>query len=393
MKRALLAATLVLLAAAPSQADDVIAPTDGDGSLAGYGGWLAWSDQEPGSFRLKLRSPDGKITTAPVRSLGYPFTVSLGPDARGRIVAVYQRGDNIRQLDLLSGRDRVVVKGSNPAIWRSALVFTRTVGECERVYVLERNKVREISPRRPCLDGTTRSVAIRDTNVAISSFYEGDAEDESFLEDVRLYSTKRRTSKVLVRKSYSQETNHLGHVVIDQRFVTVTNYGLNTKPGFLRIPLRGGRPTRIGAHVPLAGPLAQISAGVFAYTQSQGTAPDEEAGEGSLATRVILGTPVSVAPHPLPPELEFDVDFEHGQATGRLVRRVFAGSRLVRTEPVAGIAVALRQRKAFEGFQYTPFKATTGPDGRFTIVVPHDRFETVAVAATPGCDTWSHSEP
>src|SRR3954468_23051268 len=82
----------VVVSASPAGADDLVADVARDTPISAYGGVLAWSDFDAasGSYRLMLRRGE---TTAPAAmpSAKRPFDVSLGPDARGRVLAVYTR--------------------------------------------------------------------------------------------------------------------------------------------------------------------------------------------------------------------------------------------------------------------------------------------------------------
>ena len=60
--------------------------------VAGFGGWLLWSryDAKRRVYRL-VGLHEGRVRTLAIRSRSVPFDVDLGPDARGRTVAVYSR--------------------------------------------------------------------------------------------------------------------------------------------------------------------------------------------------------------------------------------------------------------------------------------------------------------
>ena len=117
---AVLAATL--LAAAPASADEVVAELHRDTPIAAHGGALAWSQYDPASRRYRLVVRRGGVATTRARSAARrPFDVSLGPDAHGRLVALYTRcrtatrGCDVYRYDLASRRERRLATVSSPA--------------------------------------------------------------------------------------------------------------------------------------------------------------------------------------------------------------------------------------------------------------------------------------
>jgi hypothetical protein len=125
--------------------------------LAAYGGVLAWSHWDPVAqvFRLTARI-HGRTDLLPVRARAVPFDVDLGPDGRGRTVAVYSRcsradeavweqgvtatraplprGCSLYQYAFATGRERRLgtAAGSGsfylPSIWRDELAYVRVRG-------------------------------------------------------------------------------------------------------------------------------------------------------------------------------------------------------------------------------------------------------------------------
>jgi hypothetical protein len=93
--RAILAATAVLcVCAAPASAVGVrrIASEAVVSKLAAFGGIVAWSHYGAtiGEYRL-MAYVHGRASTLPVAPRRVPFDVSLGPDGKGKAVAVYSR--------------------------------------------------------------------------------------------------------------------------------------------------------------------------------------------------------------------------------------------------------------------------------------------------------------
>jgi hypothetical protein len=76
-------------ATAPAAADAVVATLERDTPVAAYGGVVAWSAFDASTDRYQLVLHQGGVTAAaPVAPAARPFDVSLGPDARGRVVAL-----------------------------------------------------------------------------------------------------------------------------------------------------------------------------------------------------------------------------------------------------------------------------------------------------------------
>jgi hypothetical protein len=150
--------------------------------VAGYGGWLVWSRAErwgprPYIFRYRLVAlHQGRLRVLSVRRRSVPFDVDVGPDARGRVVAVYSRcrtepapfgitdpsphyrtGVDCRlyEYDLAAGRERRLVvpvprHGSlfMPTIWRDRLAYAVSVSQSPHARKPVRLYVR-VGERRP----------------------------------------------------------------------------------------------------------------------------------------------------------------------------------------------------------------------------------------------------
>ena len=92
--RLLVAAALTFsLAPDTANADDVLAtlPSLQQGRLSAYAGQVVWSEQITQDVNVLMRWRAGRVDRLPVRSRKVPFDLDLGPDARGRAVAVYSR--------------------------------------------------------------------------------------------------------------------------------------------------------------------------------------------------------------------------------------------------------------------------------------------------------------
>ena len=132
------------LAPGTASADDVLAtlPSLQTGRLSAYAGQVVWSQQRSPNVNVLMRWRAGRVDRLPVRSRMMPFDLDLGPDARGRAVAVYSRcaGErvgvlpdrrcDVYQLSLTSGRERRLRRVSTsrasefaPTIWRGNIAY------------------------------------------------------------------------------------------------------------------------------------------------------------------------------------------------------------------------------------------------------------------------------
>ena len=86
-------------------------------------------------YRLVARR-HGRTTTLPIRSFAVISDASLGPDRRGRVVAVYSRcgsrGCDLHEFRFRTGRERLLrhlssrsTSESAPTIWRDRVAFLR----------------------------------------------------------------------------------------------------------------------------------------------------------------------------------------------------------------------------------------------------------------------------
>lgn len=160
----------VLLLVAPPDAlaaERVLASERAYTSVVVFQDTVAWSSLDArGRYRLTIYA-GGKVVHPRVRSRPVRFDVDLGPDARGRTVAVYSRcreedrtvltprGCDIYQLDVRSGRERRLgftgsrgYSETSPSIWRRLVAFARYRDPPNRQYaVLHQLQVRSIGGR------------------------------------------------------------------------------------------------------------------------------------------------------------------------------------------------------------------------------------------------------
>jgi hypothetical protein len=170
-----IAATAVMLAMAPGAvaSDEVLASLPPGAAFAvrmsAYAGHVVWSEAVGPGRHVLMRWHEGRVDRLPVAERAVPFDVDLGPDARGRPVAVYSRcpgetenatpvgGCDVYRLVLQRGRERRIRRASTatsseyaPAIWRGNLVYasSRTAAGPAAVMLLRRGARRAIALRR-----------------------------------------------------------------------------------------------------------------------------------------------------------------------------------------------------------------------------------------------------
>lgn len=420
VRKALLALAVALCALPSSaRADEAIDQVLRETPLAAHAGWSAWSRAEAGRYRLVLRDPSGTIVRPTLPASSRPWDVSLGPDARGDVVAVYQRCDtrgcDIRRLNVESGREDTLgsvssptYREATPAIWRSRVAFTRRVRGCDVPYV------KDLASRAPsrrllrskCLTTPAGHLAIRGTRVVVSSLDLSEADANGAgrkTAEVRRYSAKAGgpSSAVLLRLGFGEESNLFGQVALDEHHVTTVRHGVRQPHAFVRVQTFGGTPAEVRAHVPLTGSFAKPSDGRSLYLEAQ---DDEiDSCSGSVPCRVIVGdrSPFGRQVRTLAPRLTVEyVTDRPGRPRqneplpfrGALTRAVVQDGQVIRTEPVTGAAVELRRRTLTDTYEDTAYRGITGPDGRYEIVVPpplpREPWFT-AVAATPRIATWA----
>jgi hypothetical protein len=410
-------AVVALIPAAPAAADQPIAEIGRESPVAAYGGWEAWSafDEASGSYALTLRDPQGAVKPAPLAPSDQPWDVSLGPDARGDVVAVYRSCDedgcDVRRLNVATGRDQALRSVSSPsydeatpAIWRSTVVFTRHVGRCDVPYVKD---LRSSKPSRrllksKCLTTPAGQAAIRGSRIVISSMDLSHADSNGAgrkTSELRAYSSRAAGSRVIDQQTFGEESNLFGQVALDARYAYTVHYGLHPATAFVRVAFSGGAPQEVRALRELTGAFAKPSANGSIYVERQG---GEEAGcDGFTDVPCrLVEAPSSpwLGQRTLTPQLSvaYVGQPRRGQPltfTGALTQQTAAGNSIAGTAPLAGVAVELYHRTGSspERFEATGLRAVTAADGSYSIVLPTagaDPWYT-AVAATPGVATWA----
>lgn len=136
-------ATLTLVAAAivvtsgTAAADTRLTRVSKPTPIAAFNGMVTWSDYNPGTKRFRLRyRVNGRTRTASVRPSTRAFDVDLGPDERGRFLAVFSRCTrddcDLYQYRFSTRRERKLRGVSSeryeermPTVWGSRIAFVR----------------------------------------------------------------------------------------------------------------------------------------------------------------------------------------------------------------------------------------------------------------------------
>jgi hypothetical protein len=415
---AVLALALVLVPAATAAADQPVAELLRDAPLAGYGGWEAWSafDESTGRYTLTLRDPAGGALKTPLPSSKRPWDVSLGPDAHGNVVAIYQRcgssGCDIRRMDVATGAEQTLESVSSPsydeatpAIWKSTVVFTRDVKGCDVPYVKDLGS--SASSRRllksKCLTTPAGHTSIRGTRILISAVDlshtdAGGAGEKT--SELRKYSSTSSGSQVIAKQTFGEESNLFGQVAQDDRFAYTVHYGVHPTETFERIAWSGGKIEEVRTFRTITGGFAKPTADSSLYVEDQSGGEGGCDGFTDVPCRIVRAPaiPFGGVQRTLTPQLTvaYQGQPHSGQPltfSGALSQQVVAGDAVVSTTGLAGVSVELYHRTGSspERFDATGLRAVTGADGSYAIVLPAagaDPFYS-AVAATPDVATWA----
>jgi len=410
-------AVLALVPAAPASADQAIAEIGRESPVAAYGGWQAWSafDESAGTYALTLRDPNGAVKAAPLAHSKKPWDVSLGPDSNGDVVAIYRKcgssGCDVRRLYVATGRDQLLKSVSSPqydeatpAIWRSTVVFTRHIGDCDVPYVkdLSSSKSSRRLLKSKCLTTPPGQAAIRGSRIVISSVDLSQADSNGAglkTSELRLYSSTKSGSNVIDHMNFGEESNLFGQVALDDKYVYTLHYGVHPTNSFTRVPLAGGTPQELPVVRTVTGAFAKPSANASIYVELQGGEDSDCDGFTDVPCRLVYA-PASpwAGPRTLTPQLTvaYTGTPHSGQPltfTGVLSQTTVNGKAIVGSASLAGVTVELYHRTGSnpERFDATGLRAVTDAAGNYSIVLPAvgaDPFYT-AVASTPGVATWA----
>ncbi len=426
-----LAAAAALCVAVPAHADVFVAELSRDTPIAAYGGVLAWSEHDAatGRYRLMIAKGTGSLEPARVRTSAQPFDVSLGPDRRGNVVALYTRCRtratkcDIFRYALVGEQERRLGFSSSqadeawPVQWRDRVAFVRRhtkggrgeISDCDVPYV--KTLTSSAPPRR--LDrgscGLTTGMSMRATRIVQVTFG-SPASATRFDSQVRVLSARGGAVRVVARQGSGEESNEFVSPNQSSHAIWLTRTGVNPEPTFVTIDLqrRTPRTREVRAHTELTGAFARDDrSGAFFYVEGGGFRGDGCAQAAPVPCRLVRASvgPFSPLPRPLLPVLSIASTGERVPSpvygdpfvvSGRLTRKVVVFGNVARTDPIAGIGVSLLRRvedplrpEAGTRLEPTGIVATTGADGRWatTLAGPPAQPWFSAVASAPGVPT------
>jgi hypothetical protein len=421
-----LCAALAALVAPPAAgADAVVAELPRDSPIAAYGGVVAWSDYDAatGRYRLVIRRGD-QAAPATIAGSRRAFDVSLGPDARGRVVALYTRcrtanhGCDVYRYDVGADSERKVAAVSSPARdeawpvqWRRRLAFARrertyavadkqsdgqfrpdprgkrgggTLVQCDVPYVT----VLSAHARSRRLDrglcAPTTGMSIRDGRIVqVTDVNQGGAGSET---QVRVLRADGGVARVLARSPggeggyspFSSPSQSASAV-----WLTRTGLREGVRRGFLRIGVASGRLTVVDSNAPLAGRVARDERGTFWYVQGPEPGWDYH-GEPPFCTSELQpcrlvrasASPFSSATRALLPRLRFSVgesqditspSSEPIVLSGDLTRAFVRNGTVLRRQPLGAVSLGLLRSNDPEGpLAATGLTTTTDQAGRWS---------------------------
>ena len=421
------AVVAALFAPAPASADEIVAQLAAQTPVAAYGGALAWSAYYPPlkSYLLVIRQGGGAGVPARMGPSERAFDVSLGPDSRGRVVALYtrcrtaargrtpERGCDVYRYDLRTRRESKLASVSSPALdeawpaqWRDRITFARRA----RTHVVDGFDhrpdptgrgpllacdipyVKTLSSRAPSrrLDrsqcGSTNGMAIRGaTIVHVAGVSQGGAGSES---QVRSLRARGGAARILARTGggeggYSPFTSP--SLSASAVWLTRTGRRFGVQQGFLRIDLRSRRLTTVAANLNIGDSIARDERGTFWYVQEPEPEFDGESRcLGALETCRLVqasASPFSGATRTLLARIRVAAPASRTISafasdpialTGDLTSAVVRGGAVVGRVPVSGFTVRLLLTANIDApGPFTPTGRTTTTDqaGRWSFAL------------------------
>lgn len=390
----------VLTIAAPASADNLVAQLRRDTPIAANSGVVAYSSHDAAGYHLML-VPGG---AAHMPASAQPFDVTLGRDARARLVALYTRcangttGCDVYSYDLRDEVQRKVTAVSSPTqdeAWpvqsRNRLVFVRRratggTGEVKECDLLYAKLLSSPAPSKRLKGGTcgqTTGLSLLGTRIAQTTF--GSPPTVSrFDSQVRVLSALGGQFRLLAHASSGEESNEFDSPSQSAGSVFVSHVGVSPAPAFVRIDRLSRRQTQVPAHTNLTGPLARDERGTTWYVEN-GAFRGESCNDAvPVPCRLVRASanPFSATERALLPQLTIAAPSDHGLVTfgdpfvlsGRLTQTFVSGVRVVKTDGLGGVPLEILNRVAdpsapglHEDFQPTGVFVTTGADGSWSL--------------------------
>ena len=401
-------ALAALLAPDGARADSLVAELARETPISAYGGALAWSAYDEATRRYALMIRQGARTAAaPVATAKRAFDVSLGPDVRGRVVALYTRcrtavhgcdvyryGLRARSEQRLAAVSSPVLDEAWPAQWGDRIAFSRRIHArpashrgrprwCPTPFV-KRLSSRAPSRRLDSRCGPTVGIAIRGQRIIQVTDNTGDS-------DVFLLHARGGAARLLGHGGSGEGGSSpfvSPNLSASALWLTRTGEREGVPEGFLRIDLPSGRMTTVRSNVPLAGRVARDERGSFWYLQGREPSIDDHgappfcesaldpcrlvrasASPFSAVTRVLLPRLRRLSPDA--PYLTVFAD-EPVALRGDLTQPVVRASQLVAQRPVGAATLSLLVSTSFAADgALAPTGVTTRTDaaGRWSVVL------------------------
>lgn len=413
---ATLAAALALPALA--RADVAMMSLPRDTHISAYKGTLAWSqlDTASGNYRLMLTDvKSGKTTMPKVSWRKNPFDVTLGPDKKGRTVALYSHCDkegtgetgngdagcDAFRYDLRTKRERKlpfnVDRDSEewPAQWygQYSYVEVRTGGtayqleaanRCDRVLSTKgAAEHTRLNAHGTC--GIVTGQVLRGTTVAQTVMYVRPPIDGKVRKytELRVLSTKGGAGTRLLLSKLQDGSDIYSSPGLDAKYAYAVRTGGSVTPRFVRVSLSTGRVEEVEAQTPLTDAMARDGKTTY-YLENPGD-------PGAPLTPCATITPCRLvradedvfgpAVRTLPPRLtlRFPPDPIFGNlpmtVTGALAGAIVRQGKVVGSAPVGGVALegliaGYVPGTSEQTFTSTGRTATTGADGTWSLTIP-----------------------
>jgi hypothetical protein len=246
-------------------------------------------------------------------------------------------------------------------------------------------------------------MSLRQTRIVQVTF--GSPPGERFESQVRVLSTRGGAVKVLARQGSGEESNEFASPNQAPDAIWLTRTGVNPEPTFVLIDLRKRvpKPREVRAQTQLTGAFARDNqSGTVWYVEGGGFRGDGCAETAPVPCRLVRASvsPFSPLPHALLPTLTISSSADRAPGlvfgdpyvlSGRLTRKIVHFGEVGRTDPIAGVPVALLARVGdpaqpglHESFRPTGITVTTDADGRWstTLASPPSQPSFSAVAGS-----------
>lgn len=411
-------ACLALTLPIAAHADEAMMSLPRDTHISAFKGTLAWSqfDAATGNYRLMLTDVKSGRTTMPkIAWRKNPFDVTLGPDTKGRTVALYSHCDkegngesgngdtgcDAYRYDLRTKKETKlpfnVDRDSEewPAQWygQYSYVEVRVGGtayqleaanRCDRVLSSKKDAYHtRLNAHGTC--GIVTGQVLRGTTVAQTVVHTRDPIDGKARKytELRILSTKGGAGTRLLLSKFTDGSDGYSSPAIDSKYVYAVRTGAAITPRFVRVSLKTRKVDEVEAQTPLTDAMARDGNTIY-YLEQPGD-------PGAPLTPCATATPCRLvrsdqdvfgpAQRTLAPRLtlQFPPDPVFGNlpmpVSGALTQAVVRQGKVVGSSPLGGVALeGLIAGYPGAGNELTLTStgrtATTGADGTWSLTIP-----------------------